>query len=47
MTMVVDCFSKLAHFIVVAKTATTRDAAQAFLKEVWKLQGLSESIILD
>jgi hypothetical protein len=32
--VVVDRFSKMAHFIALAKTATARDIAQAFLKEV-------------
>jgi small neutral amino acid transporter SnatA (MarC family) len=32
--VVVDCFSKMAHFIALAKTATSKDAAQVFLKEV-------------
>jgi hypothetical protein len=32
--IVVDCFSKMTHFIVLAKTATAGDAVQAFLKEV-------------
>jgi hypothetical protein len=45
--VVVDCFSKMAHFIALAETATARDTAQAFLKEVWKLHGLPESIISD
>jgi hypothetical protein len=45
--VVVDRFSKMAHFIALAKTATARDVAQAFLKEVWKLQRLPESIISD
>jgi hypothetical protein len=45
--VVVDHFSKMAHFIVLAKTATARDTAKAFLKEVWKLHGLPESIISD
>jgi hypothetical protein len=43
--VVVDCFSKMLHFIALAETATAGDIAQAFLKEVWKLYGLPESII--
>jgi hypothetical protein len=38
--VVVDRFSKMANFIALAETATARNTAQAFLKEVWKLQGL-------
>jgi transposase InsO family protein len=45
--VVVDCFSKMVHFIALTEIATTKDLAQAFLKEVWKLHGLPESIILD
>jgi hypothetical protein len=43
--VVVDRFSKMAHFIGLKETATTKDAANAFLKEVWKLHGLPELII--
>jgi hypothetical protein len=32
--VVVDRFSKMAHFIVLKETATAKDAANAFLKEV-------------
>jgi hypothetical protein len=32
--VVVDRFSKMTHFIALTKTATAKDAAQAFLKEV-------------
>jgi hypothetical protein len=45
--MVVDYFSKMAYFIALTKTATTKDATHAFLKEVWKLHGLPKLIILD
>jgi hypothetical protein len=47
LTVVVDRFSKMAHFIALAESATTKDAAQAFLKEVWKLYRLPELIISD
>jgi hypothetical protein len=43
--VVVDHFSKMAHFIALVETAIARDAAQAFLKEVWKLHRLPESIV--
>jgi hypothetical protein len=45
--VVMDCFSKMAHFIALGKTAAAKDATQAFLKEVWELHGLPESIVLD
>jgi transposase-like protein len=45
--VVVDCFSKVTHFIALKETSSTKDAANAFLKEVWKLHGLPESIVSD
>jgi protoheme ferro-lyase len=45
--VVVDRFSKMAHFVALTATATVKDTVQAFLKEVWKLHGLPESIISD
>jgi hypothetical protein len=32
--VVVDHFSKMAHFIALQETATAKDVVQAFLKEV-------------
>jgi transposase-like protein len=46
-TVVVDRFSKMPHFIVLFETATTKDAAKAFLREVWKHHRFPESIISD
>jgi transposase InsO family protein len=37
----------MTHFIALTKTATAKDAAQAFLKEVWRLHRLPKSIISD
>jgi hypothetical protein len=45
--VVVDRFSKMAHFIGLKETATAKDAANGFLKEVWRLHGLPKSIISD
>jgi hypothetical protein len=45
MMVVVDRFSKMAHFIALADTAISRNLAQVFLKEVLKLHGSPESII--
>jgi hypothetical protein len=45
--IVVDRILKMAHFIALTKTATARDTAQAFLKEVWKFHELPKSIISD
>jgi hypothetical protein len=35
--LVVDCFSKMAHFIALKETVTVLDTAQEFMKKVWKL----------
>ena len=40
-------FTKMAHFIGLETNATARDFADTFLKEVWKLHGLSSEIISD
>jgi hypothetical protein len=45
--VVVDCFSTMADFISLPETATAKDAAQVFLKEVWRLHRLPESIVSD
>jgi hypothetical protein len=42
---VVDRFLKIAYFNVLKETATAKNTANAFLKEVWKLHGLPKSII--
>ena len=45
--VVVDRFTKMAHFIGLETNATARDVADTFLKDVWKLQGLPSEIISD
>ncbi|CEL56343.1 Retrotransposable element Tf2 155 kDa protein type 2 OS=Schizosaccharomyces pombe (strain 972 / ATCC 24843) GN=Tf2-7 PE=4 SV=1 [Rhizoctonia solani AG-1 IB] len=45
--MVVDCFSKMVHFIPCKETATAEDIAQLFLEHVWKLHGTPKQIELD
>jgi len=35
--VVVDRFTKMAHFIGLHKNATAKDVADTFLQEVWKL----------
>jgi hypothetical protein len=37
----------MATFIALTETATAKNIAQAFVKEVWKLHRLPESIISD
>ena len=45
--VLVDRFSKMAHFIRLHVNATAQDVADTFLCEVWKLHGLPTEIILD
>ena len=45
--VVVDQFTKMAHFIRLEEKATARDVAEAFVKEVWKLHGFPSDIISD
>jgi len=45
--VVVDRFTKRAHFIGLHENATAKDVADTFLREVWKLHGLPTEIISD
>ncbi|CCO36973.1 Retrotransposable element Tf2 155 kDa protein type 2 [Rhizoctonia solani AG-1 IB] len=45
--VVVDCFSKMVHFIPCKETATAEDIAQLFLEHVWKLHGTPKQTVLD
>jgi len=45
--VVVDHFTKMAHFIGLGTNATAKDVADTFLKEVWKLHGLPSEIVSD
>ena len=45
--VVVDRFTKMAHFIGLETNASARDVADTFLKEVWKPHGLPSEIISD
>jgi len=45
--VVVDRFTKMAHFISLDENASAQDVADIFLREVWKLHGLSTEIISD
>ena len=45
--VVVDRFTKMAHFIALEQNATAKGGADVFLREVWKLHGLPTEIISD
>ena len=45
--VVVDQFTKMAHFIVLSENATAKDVADTFLREIWKLHELPTEIISD
>jgi len=45
--VVVDWFTKMAHFIGLHENATGKDVADTFLREVWKLHELLTEIISD
>ncbi|QRW25688.1 Retrotransposable element Tf2 protein [Rhizoctonia solani] len=44
---VIDCFSKMVHFIPTQSTALAIDIANLFVTYVWKLHGLPRSIVSD
>ena len=43
----VDRFTKMAYFIRLEENVIAEDVVEAFLKEVWKLYGLSSEVISD
>ena len=45
--VIVDRFSKMAHFIPVMTEENIKELALTFLKEIWHLHGLPESIVSD
>ena len=44
--VVIDCFTKMAHFIALEENATAKAVANVFLGEVWKLHGLHRNYLL-
>jgi len=45
--VIVDRFSKMAHFIPLWTEAHIKELALMFVKEIWRLHGLPESIVCD
>jgi len=45
--VIVDRFSKMAHFISLKTEEHIKELALTFLKEIWRLHGLLESIVSD
>ena len=45
--VIVDHFTKMAHYISLATDATTKEVADTFLREVWRLHGLPSDFIPD
>ena len=45
--VVVDRFTKMAHFVALNTEATATDVANKFVSEIWKAHGLPEEIISD
>ena len=45
--MVVDCLTKMAHFIPTRKTVTTPQAADLLITHIFRLHGLPRSIVSD
>lgn len=44
---VVDCFSKMAHFIALPKLPSAKETALIMLKEVFRIHGFPKAIVLD
>ena len=45
--VVYDRFSKMSHFVATTEKITVERLAKLFRDNVWKLHGLSKSVILD
>ena len=45
--VVVDRFSKMAHFIPLSTDTPVKEIANIFLREVWRLHGLPNSVVSD
>jgi len=45
--VIVDCFIKMAYFVLITEKTTAERLARLFRNTVWRLHGLSESTISD
>ena len=45
--VVVDCFSKMAHFLPYSRTTNTSRVAKIFFEGVVKLHGLLKTVVFD
>jgi transposase InsO family protein len=45
--VVVDCFTKMAHFTPCSKSITVEKTTQSILEEIVRLHGLPEEIVSD
>ena len=45
--VIVDRFTKMAHFIPLKPPATARDLARIFVREIWRLHGIPSEIVSD
>jgi transposase InsO family protein len=45
--VIVDRFSKMAHFIPLTEPATAENLAKIFVREIWRLHGLPSDIVSD
>jgi hypothetical protein len=45
--VVVDCLTKIRYYTLCKKDIKTQDQVFLFIRDIWKLYGLPESIISD
>ena len=45
--VIVDRFSKMAHFIPLSTDTPIKEIANIFLREIWRLHGLPNSVVSD
>jgi hypothetical protein len=45
--VIVDCFTKMAHFLPLSTDTPIKDLANLYLKDVWRLHGLPSTAVSD